>query len=224
MCSYINAEQLQQSELQRRESLNSPKVMQETSSSSLNPEDFSIVLPRRPASPHDYQLAMDFTAAKMVTALIEKCTVFQGITSLYKSESQELLTTLMGLSEILQIIVGCSCLDPYQDVLEDIMLYTTKAYAFMEKLYFKLLHVSTHGILRKSALKMGEFACRFFNQTVKLCEIYETVRLSCNQPINHSQQLYLASLLNNCRWILGLCRVIIRCGHSLRGKSGCHLG
>jgi hypothetical protein len=189
VCSYINAQQLQQSELQRRESLgNSPRVVQEIGSarSSLSPEledteGSSIVLPRRPASPHDYQLAIDFTVAKLVIAVIAKCKQFQGRTSQYKEESQELLTTLMGLNEILQIILGCPCLNRYQDVLEDILLYSTKAYAFMEKLCFKVLPISTHGV-HKSAMKMSEFACRFFNHTVRLCEDYETVKKPPNQP------------------------------------------
>ncbi|KAG0553350.1 hypothetical protein KC19_12G004300 [Ceratodon purpureus] len=137
-------------------------------------EDFAAMIPRRPASPNDYHLAIDYTAAKMLTSVIDKVKLFQCTSAQYKEESTELLNMLVSLHEILQVILGCPCLNRYQEVLEDIMLYSTKAFAFMEKLiYSKAVPKSSHG-LHKTAMKMNDFACRFFNQTVRLCEDYET--------------------------------------------------
>lgn len=53
------------------------------------------------------------------------------------------------------------------------MLYSTRAFAFMEKLCYLQLPNSNHGV-HKSAMKISEYACRFYNQTVRLCEKYET--------------------------------------------------
>lgn len=154
--------------------LHSLKLLQE---SVLEPEDeeedYSLGLHRRrPSTPLDYSLAIDFTAAKIVNSVILKCKQFQCISSLYKEESHGLLATVVGLQEILQIILGLSNLTRYLEVLEDIILYSSKAFAFMEKLCFKQLPNSNHGV-HKTAVKMSEFACQFYSLTLRLCEEYK---------------------------------------------------
>lgn len=139
-------------------------------------EEFLATQPRRTASPHDYHLAIDYTAAKMLTAVMEQVRLLQGTSAQCRDESHELLAALVSVHEILQLIVGCPCLDRYQQVLVDILLHSTKAFAFVERLLCsKALPTSSHGV-HKAALRMGDFACRFFHLTVRLCEDYETVR------------------------------------------------
>lgn len=173
--SYEHAEQLR--------AVNSSKLAEDNYFYSEEEEECSSGLHRRrPSTPLDYTLAIDYTASKMIDAVIVKCKQFQCVSSLYKEESHELLSTLVGLHEILQIILGLPNLCRYQEVLEDIMLYSTKVFAFMEKLCCKQVPDSSHGV-HKSAMKMSEYACRFYNQTVRLCEEYETVTdklISCN--------------------------------------------
>nr|PNR51361.1 hypothetical protein PHYPA_010547 [Physcomitrium patens] len=65
------------------------------------------------------------------------------------------------------------------------MLYSTKAYTFLEKLCHKLLPASKYGV-QKSMLKMNEFSCRFYNQVCRLSEECKTSKddLKCSSPKN----------------------------------------
>jgi hypothetical protein len=161
-------------EAEQAQAVNCVRLLQE---SILSPQDEDEeYLTRRPPSPYQYSLAIDYTAAKMVTCVINQCKLFQCVSSLFKDESQELLTTLVGLHQILQNVLGSPCIFRFHDTLEDVLLFSSKAFAFLEKLCFKALPFeSTHGV-QKAGVKMGEFACRFFNQTVRLCHDYNNVQ------------------------------------------------
>lgn len=74
----------------------------------LNPEeeeDFStgLTLPR-PTSLLDYTLDIDFTAAKVVDAVIEKCKLFQCLSVLHKEGCHQLLSSLEDLHDLLLLI------------------------------------------------------------------------------------------------------------------------
>jgi len=74
----------------------------------LNPEEedeysTGVILPR-PTSFLDYTLDIDYTAAKVVDAVIEKCKLFQCLSVLYKEGCHQLLTTLEDLHDLLLVI------------------------------------------------------------------------------------------------------------------------
>lgn len=165
-------------------------------------EDDTTGQSRRPPSPYHYSLAIDYTAAKIVTALINKCKLFQCVSSLFQEESQELLVTLVGLHQILQNIVGSPCFVRFHETLEDVLLYSTKAFAFLEKLCFKALpHESTHGV-HKAGAKMNELACRFFNQTVRLCHDYNNVSAwNATRDTNSTHNFHFVVSRNCCKLI-----------------------
>lgn len=172
-------------EAEQIRAVNCVRIMQE---SILSPEDddedFTTGhLFRRPPSPYHYALAMDYTAAKMVTAVINECKLFQSVSALCKNESLELVATLVGLLQILQNILGSPCIVRFQHTLEDVLLYSSMAFTFLEKLTSKSLpHESTHGV-QKAGVKMNEFACRFFKQTVQLCHDYNNVTSAPSSPM-----------------------------------------
>ncbi|KAG0579207.1 hypothetical protein KC19_4G081700 [Ceratodon purpureus] len=163
-------------EVEQARALNSVRLLQESILCPDDEEEYSptgrLSVHRRMSTPFDYTLAIDYTASKVISAVIDKCKLLQCVTSLFKEESHELLSTLEGLFVTLQTIAGSPHLGRFQNVLEEIMLYSTKAYAFLEKLCCMTLPNSSHG-LHKAAAKMSEFACRFYNHTVGLTEPIE---------------------------------------------------
>lgn len=59
---------------------------------------------QRPTSFLDYTLDIDYTASKVVDAVIEKCKLFQCVSVLYKEGCHQLLTTLEDLHDLLLLI------------------------------------------------------------------------------------------------------------------------
>ncbi|KAG0614767.1 hypothetical protein M758_6G202200 [Ceratodon purpureus] len=129
---------------------------------------------QRPGSPLGYALAVDCTAAKMIESLIERCKLFHSASLMHREECTELVATLESLHEVLQAIQGSTCLNRYMEVLLEIQLYSSKAYAYVEKLCFKKMDTTLRLPAQcKVQAKLNDFANRFFNQRAKLCEEYE---------------------------------------------------
>lgn len=73
---------------------------------------------------------------------------------------------------------GSACLDKYKELLEGVLLHASKAYAFTEKVFFQAMTNSLHGVTgQKAHFKFGDFACRFYNLKVELCEQFQRVSL-----------------------------------------------
>lgn len=73
---------------------------------------------------------------------------------------------------------GSACLDRYKELLEEILLYSSKAFAFIEKVILHAMGNSLQVVCgNKTQAKFNEFTCRFCNHKVKLYEQYESVRL-----------------------------------------------
>lgn len=77
----------------------------------------------------------------MVTAVINKCKLFQCVSSFFKDESEELLTTLVGLLQILQNVLSSPCIGRFHETLKDILL----------DLYHESVRVSGEAVLPGAA-------------------------------------------------------------------------
>ena len=149
----------------RARALHSVKLLQASISCPEDEEDYITTWHyRRLASPDQHTLAIDDTAAKMVIAVTEKCKLFVLVLGVQRRKPRATVSA-HGLAQD----SANHCLTRYLETLEDIMLYSIKAYAFLEKLCFKVLPKSNHCV-SKAGMNMSEFSCRFFNLTVRLSD------------------------------------------------------
>lgn len=104
-CSHLSGQLKLNEQIEKARAFNSVKLLQDSVLHTDEDEDFPTTYKHmRPASPMDYALDIDFTAAKVVYAVIEKCKLFQCVSVQYKEGCQELQTTLDGLHDILSVI------------------------------------------------------------------------------------------------------------------------
>lgn len=108
MCSHFSGQLNLNEQVEKARAFHTVKLLQD---GILNPaeEDFTTgPKHHRPTSSMDYALDMDYTASKVIFSVIEKCTVFQCVSALYKEGCQELLTMLEELHNILLVVQVCS--------------------------------------------------------------------------------------------------------------------
>ncbi|KAG0556775.1 hypothetical protein KC19_11G078200 [Ceratodon purpureus] len=205
-------------QVERARAFNTVKLLQDSILDPEEEEDFTPGLKhQRPASPLDYTLDIDYTAAKVVNSVIEKCKLFLLVTSLYNDGCHELLIILQGLHNILTVVQGSACLDRYKDVLEEILLYSTKAFAFIDKVYLQAMPNTLQLVPGcKTSAKFSEFACRFYNLKVELYEQYERSDndiLLCVSPreerLSYGVTTYSVPLHNLARRLYKKKRVVI---------------
>lgn len=71
---------------------------------------------------------------------------------------------------------GSGNIEKYKDVVLEIQVYATKAYAFIEKLSFKAM-LAKWWMPNKAESKFDEFSCKFFDQKVQMNQVHELVIL-----------------------------------------------
>lgn len=74
---------------------------------------------------------------------------------------------------------GSAYIEKYKDVIIEIQIYATKAYAFIEKLSFKAM-LAKWWMPNKAESKFDEFSCKFFDQKVQMNQVHELVILVYN--------------------------------------------
>lgn len=104
-CSHFSGQLRLNEQVEQARAFNTVKLLQDSILCPEEEEDFTAGRKhQRPASPLDYTLDIDYTAAKVVNSVIEKCKLFQCLSALNREGFHELLTTLQGLYDVLLVV------------------------------------------------------------------------------------------------------------------------
>ncbi|XP_024360356.1 uncharacterized protein [Physcomitrium patens] len=217
-CSHFSAQLELNEKVEKERASRAVKLLQE---GILFPEDqeddYTTGLKHhRPSSPLGYTLDIDYTAVKVVEAVIDKCKLLNCVSTLCRKQCTEFSTTLKSLHDILLVIQGSACLDKYKELLEGVLLHASKAYAFTEKVFFQAMTNSLHGVTgQKAHFKFGDFACRFYNLKVELCEQFQRSENDCQsggcpreKRLSYGVSTYSVPVLNIARRLYKEKRVV----------------